>query len=100
MREARQEEVAVVVEIADERRRAAGIEHALLDLGDGGRRVGQVDRDAHHLGARFGKLDALLRGGCRIRRVRHRHRLHDDRRAAAHLNAADADADRLVKPDC
>ena len=33
----------------------------------------------------------------RIRRVGHRHRLHDDGRAAADLDGADADADRLVE---
>ena len=71
----------------------------LLDLGHRGRGFGQVDGDAHHLGAGLGELDALLRGGRRIGRVGHRHRLHDDRRAAADLDAADADADGLVKPD-
>ena len=33
-----------------------------------------------------------------VGRVGHRHRLHDDRRAAADLDAADADADRAVQP--
>ena len=32
---ARQQQVAVVVEVADERRRDAGVEHPLLDLGHG-----------------------------------------------------------------
>ena len=41
------------------------------------------------------------RRACRIGRVGHRHRLDDDRRAAAHLNGPDADADGLVKfEDC
>ena len=56
---ARQQQMAVVVEVADERRRAAGIEHALLDLGHRRGRLGHVDRDADHLGAGFPQLDAL-----------------------------------------
>ena len=35
-----------------------------------------------------------------IGRVGHRHRLDDDRRAAADLDGADADADRLVQANC
>ena len=81
---ARQQEVTVVVEVADQRRGAAGIEHALLDLGHRRGRFGKVHGDAHHLRPRLPQLDALLRGPLRIRRVGHRHRLHDDRRAAAH----------------
>ena len=95
----RQQQVAVVVEIADERRGDARVEHPLLDLGHGGRRLGHVDRDAHHLGPGFGQLDALPRGRRRVRRVGHRHRLDDDGRAAADLDTADAYADCLVKPD-
>ena len=34
----------------------------------------------------------------RIGGVGHRHRLHDDRRAAAHLDVADPDADSAVQP--
>jgi hypothetical protein len=69
---ARQEEVAVVVEVADERRRAAGVEHALLDLGHGGRGFRHVHRDADHLGAGLGQLDALAgrrRGISRVGQV-------------------------------
>ena len=43
------------------------------------------------------KLDALDGGRPRIRRIGHRHRLHDDRRAAADLNAAHFDADRAME---
>ena len=84
------------MEVADERGSDAGVEHALLDLGNRGRGLGQVHRDADHLGSRLGQLDALLRRRRGIRRVGHRHRLHDDRGAAADLDGADADADRLV----
>ena len=94
---ARQQQVTVVVEVADERRVDAGVAHALADLGHGRGRLRDVHRDAHHLGARFRERDAL-RGGARgIGRVGAGHRLHDDRRAAADLHrarsAADADAD-------
>ena len=74
-----------------------GVEHALLDLGNRGRRLGQVHGDAHHLRSGFGQLDALLRRRSRIGRVGHRHRLHDDRRAAADLDAADLHAHGLVQ---
>ena len=47
----------------------------------------QVDGDAHHLGSGFGQLDALRRRAARIGRIGHRHRLDDDRRAAADLDA-------------
>ena len=87
------------MEIADERRRAAGVEHPLLDLGHRRRGFGQVDRDAHHLRSGLGQLDALLRGRARVGGVGHRHRLHDDRRAAADLDATDFHADGLVEPD-
>ena len=91
--------MAVVVKVADERRRAARVEHPLPDLGHCGRGLGHVHGDAHHFRAGLGKLHALRRGRARVRRVRHRHRLNDDRRAAAHLDAADLDADRLVQSD-
>ena len=90
---ARQQQVAVVVKVADQRRRAAGVEHAALDLGHRRRGFGQVDGDAHHLRARLPQLDALLRRRRRIRRVGHGHRLHDDRRAATHGDVADLHAD-------
>ena len=92
--------MAVVVEVADERRGAAGVEHPLLDLGDRGRRFRQVHRDAHQLRSSFGQLDALLRRRRRVGRIRHRHRLDDDRRAAADLDAADANTDGLVELGC
>ena len=95
---AREQQMAVVVEVADERRRDARVEHPLLDLGHRRRRFGHVDGHPDHLGPGLRQLDALLRGRRRIRRVGHRHRLDDDGRAAADLNVADANADRLVKP--
>ncbi len=87
------------MEVADERNRAAGVEHPLLDLGNGGRRLRQVHGDANHLGAGRGQFDALLGRRARVGRIRHRHRLDDDWRTSAHLKAADLDSDRLVKSD-
>ena len=78
----------------------ARVEHPLLDFGHGRGRFRHVHGDAHHLRARFGQLDALLRRGRGIRGVGHGHRLDDDGRAAADLDGADADADRLVQLDC
>ena len=90
--------MAVVVEVADQRRVTSRVKHPLLDLRN--RRGGfrHVDRHADHLRAGFRQLDALLRGRRGVRRIRHRHRLDDDRRAAADLDAADFDADGFVKP--
>jgi hypothetical protein len=92
-RVARQQQVAIVMKVADQRCRATGVEHATLDLGNCRRGFGQIHGDAHHLRARLPQLDALLRRGCRIRRVRHRHRLDDDRRAATNGDVADLHAD-------
>ena len=77
----------------------AGVEHPLLDFGHGCRGLGNVDGDAHHLGAGLGQLDALLRRRRRVGGVGHGHRLNDDGRAAADLDGADANPDRLVQLD-
>ena len=92
-RVAREQQVAVVVEVADERREAPGVEQALLDLRDGGRRVGPIDRDAHELGPRPRQLEALAGRRRGVGRVGVRHRLDDDRRAASDLDPADLHAD-------
>ena len=91
----RQEQMPVVVEVADERRVASGVDHPLLDLGHRGGGLRQVDGDAHHFRSGFGQLDALRGRRARVGGIRHRHRLDDDGRAAADLNAADFHADRL-----
>jgi hypothetical protein len=93
----RQQQVAVVVKVPDERRDAAGVEHALLDLRHRRGRVGRVHRDAHHLRPGLGQFDALPRRRRRVRRVRHRHALDDDGGAAADLDAADHDGHRPVQ---
>ena len=93
----RQQEMPVVVEVADERRVASGVDHPLLDLGHRRGRLRQVDGDAHHFRSGFGQLDTLNGRRARVGGVRHRHRLDDDGRAATHLNAPDFHADRFVE---
>ena len=97
VRVARQEQVPVVVEVADERRRAPGIEHPLLDLGHGRGGDGDVHRDAHHLRSGFPQLDHLSRRCLRIGSVGHGHRLDDHGRPAADLYVADLHAYGLVE---
>ena len=87
----RQEDVPVVVEVADERSVGPGVEHALLDLGNGGRRLGDVDRDPDHLRAGASELDALGGGGLDVHRVGVRHRLDDHGGPAADHHLADPD---------
>jgi hypothetical protein len=78
------------VKVTDQRRGAAGVQHALFDLGDRRRSLGQVDGDAHHLRTGFPQLDALSGGACGIGGVGHGHRLHHHGRAAAHGEVTDA----------
>ncbi len=85
------------MEIADERRRDAGVHHALLDFRDRCGGVGQVHRHANHFGAGFGQLDALPGGRRGVRRVGDRHRLHDDWSATANLDRTHTDPDRSMK---
>jgi len=91
--------MAVVVEIADERGAAAGVEHPLLDVsGTAAAASATFHRDPHHFRAGIGELDTLLSGSARVGRVRHRHRLDDDGRTAADLDVTDLHAHRLVEP--
>ena len=96
----RQQQVAVVMKVADERRQASGVAHAPLDFGNRRRGLGKVHCHAHELGPRFGQLDALPGGGLRIRGVRHGHRLDEDGSASADHEVPDLDPDGLVEADC
>ena len=60
--------------------------------GTGGRRLGRVDRDAHHLGAGERQLLDLDRGADGVDRVGVGHRLHAHRRVAADRDDARAPA--------
>ena len=93
-----QQQMPVVVEIADERRQAACVEHALLDFGHGGGGLGRVHGDSNELGAGLSELDALSRGRCGVSRLGHRHALDGDRRASADLNATDFDWNSAMYP--
>ncbi len=85
----RQQDVAVVVKIADQRGFATGVEHALLDLRHGRCSLGDVHRDADQFGARLRELNALPRGACGVRCIGIGHRLDDDGRAAADGDSPD-----------
>ena len=85
----RQQLVAVVVEVADDRHGRAQAPDLAHDLRDRrGRRLG-VDGDPDQLGAGVSQPGDLDRGGVRVGRVRVGHRLDDDRMAAADHHAAD-----------
>ncbi len=91
-----QQNVAVVVKIADDGRVAARVQQPLLDFGHGGRRFRHVHGDADEFRSGLGEFEALLRGGGDVGGVGVGHRLDDHRRAAADLDLADFDADGLM----
>ncbi len=91
VRMAGQEQVAVVVEVADQGHVVAAQPEPLADPRHRERGLVGVDRDAHDLGAGVGELDDLLGGGGDVGGVGVGHRLDDDRRAAADHDLADPD---------
>ena len=94
-----QQDVAVVVKIANDGRVAAQIAQPGYDFRDGRGRFRHVHGNAHQLRPGVGEFLALRHGPGDVGGVRVGHRLHDDRRAAAHLNVADLDAIRLSPRD-
>jgi hypothetical protein len=84
-----EQDVAVVVEVANDRYFAAGGEQAFLDLGDGGGGFEIVDGPANDFRAAFGELDRLLEGGFDVSGIGVGHRLHDDGSTATHADVAD-----------
>ena len=92
----RQQHVAVVMKIADDRRGASQIAQPRHNFRHRRRRFRHVHRDAHQLRAGVGQFLALRHGAGNVRRIRIGHRLDDDRRAAANLELADFDAVRLA----
>jgi hypothetical protein len=97
VRVARQEQMPVVVKIADKRGGAARVEHTPLDFGHGLRGFGDIDRDTDELGTRFGELNTLLSGRGGVDGIGAGHRLDDDGSAAPNLDRADPDTDRSMK---
>ena len=86
----RQQQVAVVVEVADDRH-----VHLGHDGGHGLRGGVVVDRDPHQLASRLMQGPHLRRGGVHVRGVGVGHRLDDDRVRAAHLHTRDVHDRRL-----
>ncbi len=84
-----EENVAVVMEVADDGDVAARVEEALLDFGNGGRGFRDIDSPANDFRTGFGELQRLFERGCDVGGVRVSHGLDDDGRAAADLNVAD-----------
>ena len=81
--------VADVVEVADQRHVDAALVEAFADVRHGRRGFVAVDRDAHELGAGAGKRCHLRDRALHVGGIGIGHRLHDDRRTAADLHAAD-----------
>ena len=94
-----QQDVPVVVKIANDRRDAARITQPSDNFRYRRRRFRHVHRDAHQFRSGVGQFLALRHGPGDVGGIRVGHRLHDHRRAAAHLNMADLDANRLSSRD-
>jgi hypothetical protein len=84
-----EELVADIVEVADERDVEADAVEPLADSRDRGRGFRPVHRDAHDFRACPGEGGHLRDRGVDVGRVGVRHRLHDDRRAAADGHGSD-----------
>ena len=83
-----QQDVAVVVEVADDGHARTEQAHRLDDLGNGCRGVLRVDGDAHQLRAGSGKRHHLVDRAGDIGRIGVGHRLHDNRMIAADRHAS------------
>ncbi len=82
--------MAVVVEVADERRHDAALRQAVADVRHGLGRLVAIDGDADELGAGAGEGRDLRHRPVDVGGVGVGHRLHDDGRAAADRHARDA----------
>jgi hypothetical protein len=83
-REVAQQQVAVVVEVADQRDIDFHPVELFADGRHGGGRFRRVDGDAHDLGAGARQFLDLDRGADHVGGIGVRHRLHDDGGVAAH----------------
>jgi hypothetical protein len=89
MRMAHQQEVAVVVKIADDRDIHAGIGDARCDFRDGGCRFIRIHRDTHQLRTGVRQRDDLSCRAGGVRRIGVGHRLHDDRMSRTNRDITD-----------
>ncbi len=85
----REQNVAVVMKVADDRNIATSCEKTILDFGDSGSGFRNVDGPAHDFRASFGKFQSLLQSAFNIGGVRVGHGLDDDRSAAADADVSD-----------
>ena len=95
----RQQQVAVVVEVADDGRGPALFADAVDDVGNGLRRLVVVDGDADQLRAGAGERGDLLDGALDVGGVGVGHRLDDDGGGGADTDFADGDGDRFSTLD-
>ena len=94
-----QQFVAVEVEITDQRHRDPALGEAVADVRHRCGGLLGIDRDAYDLGAGTGERTHLRNGGIDVRGVSVGHRLHDDRRIATDLHAADETLDAATPPN-
>src|SRR4051812_27512348 len=85
----REKQMAVVVEITNERHVAAPVTHATNELRHCCRSVFVIDRHPNQLGPRFSQRDNLLRSGGGISRIGIGHRLDDDGMGAPNGDVTD-----------
>ena len=90
-----QQQVPVVMKVADDGDADTALVEALDDVGHSGRGFLIVDRDANNLGAGQGQGFYLLDGGGDVRRICVGHRLHNNGDFPSHSDLADPDCGRL-----
>ena len=86
-----QEQVAVVMEVADQRDGNTMQHERVFNFGNCCCGCVGVDRDTDNFGAGFGEFHDLLCGGCYILRICIRHGLNHDRIGATDFDATDID---------
>ncbi len=94
-----EQDVPVVMKIANDRRNTSGIAQPRNNFRHRRGRFRHVHRNAHQLRPGFGQFLTLRHGPGDISRIGVGHRLNNNRCAAAHLNVANLDANRLPPRD-
>ena len=92
--------VAIIVEVADERRRDAHLVEPVANMGNRSCRLVAVDGDAHKFRTRLRQGRRLPRCRLDIGRIGVGHRLDDDRRTTAHDDLTDLDGHRMAALAC